>query len=694
MKIKNIGFIVLLLSFFFQINVQSQTAVKSEKAKKTEEKLKRKDEKEKKIHAKLVSKADKKYEDYEYADAIKAYKEVLKKSRKDEKVLQKLADSYYLTGDLRNAEKWYGELFRLNKEQQPDYLYRYGQSLKSVGHYERADEVLEIFNQKAASQNRAALVRNEKNYLEEIKSNSGRFEIADAGVNSEFSDYGGTIFDNKIIFTSARDTGSIAKINFKWTNKSFSKFYTADLLPDGSVGKVKPLRKKDHGKYNESSPIFTKDGRTMYFTRNNFTDGKRGENSKSVTLLKLYKAELVKGEWKNEKELPFNSNQYSTAHPALSPDEKVLYFASDMPGTLGESDIFKVAVNGDGSFGTPENLGAFINTEGRETFPFVSEENELYFSSDGRPGLGGLDVYVTKINEDGTFDDVQNVGQPVNGKQDDFAFTIDSKNRNGFFSSNRENAHGMDDIYRFTEIKKLVCEQELSGIVTDSESNEIVAKASLILFDENFNTLQSIESDEKGNYVFNKVKCGKKYAIRVVKEDFNRKDVSITLKKQNGKTELPIALQKVVKPIVAEPIAVNKVYVKPVKIANINIGSDLVKLLHIPMNFFDLGKSTIKKSSEPQLLKVVGALNQYPKLKLDIRSHTDSRSSSESNQVLSDKRAQSTRDWLISKGVDPNRLTAKGYGETQLTNKCADGVKCTEQQHQQNRRSEFIVVDM
>ncbi|HEU0126217.1 MAG TPA: OmpA family protein, partial [Flavobacterium sp.] len=346
------------------------------------------------------------------------------------------------------------------------------------------------------------------------------------------------------------------------------------------------------------------------------------------------------------------------------------------------------------SFGTPQNLGPEINTEGRETFPFISGDNELYFSSDGRPGLGGLDVYVTKINDDGTLDDIQNVGQPVNSKQDDFAFTIDSRNRNGFFSSNRENAHGMDNIYRFTETKKLVCEQELSGIITDAESNEIVANASLILFDENFNTLQNIESDAKGHYVFNKVKCGKKYSIRVVKEDFNRKDVSVTLKKENGKTDFPIALQKIIKPIETKQIAVNKVAVKPVKIANINIGSDLVKLLHIPMNFFDLGKSSIKKSSEPQLMKVVGAFSQYPNLKLDIRSHTDSRSSSESNQILSDKRAQSTRDWLISKGVDPSKLTAKGYGETQLVNKCADGVKCTEQQHQLNRRSEFIVVAM
>ena len=141
-----------------------------------------------------------------------------------------------------------------------------------------------------------------------------------------------------------------------------------------------------------------------------------------------------------------------------------------MPGTLGQSDLFKVSINLDGSYGRPENLGATINTEGRETFPFVSDENELYFASDGHPGLGGLDIYVSKIEKDNTFGEAQNVGAPVNGQQDDFAFMIDSKSRNGFFSSNREGGKGYDDIYKFTETRKLSCEQELTGIITDQEN--------------------------------------------------------------------------------------------------------------------------------------------------------------------------------------------------------------------------------
>jgi outer membrane protein OmpA-like peptidoglycan-associated protein/tetratricopeptide (TPR) repeat protein len=670
MEVKKISLVFLLWSIFSTVNAQNPFAGIS------------------------IKDADKKYEEYAYADAIKAYESLVNASKNDDKIVQRLANSYYFNGDLTGALKWYDELFKIKEDQDTETLYRYAQCLKSAGNYRKADEVLQKFNQKAVLEKRADLIRNEKNYLEAIKENSGRYEVADAGINSSLSDYGSVVCNNKIVFSSARDTGGVARSNFKWTNTSFSKLYTADLKSDGSVGKVIPFEKKKNEKFNVSTPVFTKDGRTMYFTRNNFTDGKRGRNDKNVTLLKLYKAEFIDNEWKNVKELPFNSDQYSTAHPALSIDEKTLYFASDMPGTLGQSDIYKVKINGDGSFGTPENLGPSINTEGRETFPFVSGENELYFASDGRPGLGGLDIFVTRIKGENVFDEVLNIGEPVNSKQDDFAFTIDAKNRNGFFSSNRENGHGLDDIYRFTETKRLYCEQNLSGKVTDEESKEVLANTSLTLFNDKFDVVGTVVSNEYGNYTFPNIKCGKKYTIRTSKTDYNAKEVSVNLKKENGDTSLQISLHKVFVPLATKAIEIKKVAISPVKLRAIKVGADVAKLLNLPMNFFDLGKATIKKTSEPQLQKVVDLLNQYPTIKLDIRSHTDSRSSSESNQILSEKRAQSTKNWLVSKGIDENRLTAKGYGETRLVNKCADGVKCTEKQHMQNRRSEFIIVAM
>jgi outer membrane protein OmpA-like peptidoglycan-associated protein len=638
-----------------------------------------------------IKEANDKYEKYAYVDAIKLYESAIEKGFKDEKILQRLGNSYYFNGELIQALKWYEELFAFNDQQESEYLYRYSQCLKSKGDYAKSDAVLDKFNQKLATDKRGVLFEANKNYLEEIKYNSGRFEIADAGINSNYSDYGSAILGNKLVFASARDTGTVVKKNFKWTNKSFTNLYTAELMSDGSVGNPQRFQKKVNTKFNESTPVFTKDGRTMYFTRNNFLNGKRGRDENKITLLKLYKANLIDGEWKNVQELPFNSDQYSVAHPALSTDEKTLYFASDMPGTLGQSDLFKVKINNDGTFGKPENLGTTINTEGRETFPFISDDNELYFASDGRPGLGGLDVFVSKINKDDSYDEIQNLGEPINSKQDDFAFIINTKNRNGFFSSNRENGQGVDDVYRFTETRRLICEQELTGKITDVETNEILSNVTLILFDENRQNALQVVSDQNGNYSFPNVRCGKKYTIKTSKNDYEIREISVAIKRGTGKTILPVSLEKKAIPLVAKTIMIKTVSVKSVTMKPIAVGTDLAKILNIPMNFFDLGKATIRKTSEPQLQKIVDILKQYPTLKLDIRSHTDSRQSASNNTILSEKRAQSTKNWLISKGVDGNRLTAKGFGETQLVNKCADGVKCSEKQHQQNRRSEFII---
>lgn len=619
-------------------------------------------------------KADEKYDKYAYIDAVAVYEKVAEKGYKDEKMFQRLGNAYYFNGELTKAAKWYTQLFAINNVQESEYLYRYAQCLKAEGNYDKADKVLEEFNKKVSTDRRGILFENNKNYLEVIKANSNRFEIADAGINSNLSDYGSTILNDKLVFASARDTGGVAKKTFKWTNGSFTNLYSAVLMPDGSVGTPERFQKNINSKFNESTPVFTQDGKTMYFTRNNFLDGKRRSDQYKVTLLKLYKATLVDGEWKNITELPFNSDQFSVAHPALSTDEKTLYFASDMPGTFGQSDLFKISINEDGTFGKPKNLGPEINTEGRETFPYISGDNELFFASDGRPGLGGLDIFVSKINSDLNFEEVQNVGEPINTKQDDFAFIINSKTRNGFFSSNRVNGHGLDDIYSFKEIKKLICKQELTGIVSDLGTGEILAGSKVVLFDEQFKSIAEVTSDLKGSYIFSDVNCGKKYYVRASKVDYETKEIPITVSKSSGNTSLPIQLEKRIKPIA--------------------VGTDLAKVLEIPIIYFDLDKATIKKESAFQLEKIVEILNQYPDLKLDIRSHTDSRQTAKYNEILSDKRAKSTIKWLVEKGVDPSRLTGKGYGETQLVNQCADGVKCSEEEHQLNRRSEFIITNM
>jgi len=620
-----------------------------------------------------VSEADKQYERFSYIDAIATYERVAEKGFKDEKMFQKLGNAYYFNAELAKAAKWYGELFAMNQNQESDYIYRYSQSLKSTGEYAKADKLLEQFNIKSGNDQRAKLFQNNKNYLEEIRANSGKFNVTHAGINSEFSDYGTSFSGNKLVFASARDTSGNGKKVFKWTNQSFTNLYSSEVQPDGNLAEPVRLGNRINSKFHEATPVFTKDGKTMYFTRNNFLHGKKAKNNQRITLLKIYKATLVDGRWTNITDLPFNSNYYSVAHPALGIDDKTLYFASDGPGTLGQSDLFRVNIIGNDTYSVPENLGPTINTEGRETFPFVSEDNELYFATDGRPGLGGLDIYATKIDKNLNFKEVKNFGSPINGPNDDFAFFIDSKSRSGFFTSNREGGRGYDDIYKFSEIPKLTCQQFLSGMISDQETGLFLPGSKVILFDEKFQIIKETVADEKGEYKF-EVECGQKYYVRAQKQDYETKEANIIIPTVNGDSNLSVQLEK--------------------RIKLIGPGTDLAKILNIPIIYFDLDKAIIRNDAAFYLEKIIAFMNQYPKIKIDVRSHTDSRQSAKYNELLSDRRAQSTREWIIKNGIDSSRITAKGYGESQLVNQCSDDVKCTEEEHQANRRSEFIIVSM
>jgi len=619
-----------------------------------------------------INSGDKKYDNYAYVDAIKTYEKVANKGYKSEDMFKKLGNSYYFNSDFEGAAKWYGELFAMNSVVEPEYYYRYAQSLKSTGDIAKANKIFDEFNTQSKNDTRAKLYKNDVNYLDEIKANSGRYKIEDAGINSKYSDYGSFVYNNKIYFASARDTGNFSQRKHKWTGEYFTNIYNADLNPEtGKAAKVNKFKSAINTKFHESSPVFTKDGKTVYFTRNNYINGKKGKDDNKITLIKIYKAELdSNNKWTNIAELPFNSDNYSAGHPALSPDEKTLYFSSDMPGSVGQSDLYKVSINSNGGYGTPENLGTTINTEGKETYPFVTNENEIYFSSDGHPGLGGLDVFVANIEENGTITNIQNVGGDVNSPNDDFAYIIDPVSRRGYFSSNKDGGQGSDDIYKFLETKKLKCIQELEGIITDAETGAILPGAIITLYDNQMAVKNSTVSDGSGKYSF-PVECGKTYNVRAEKPEYTTKEVNVTIAKTSGKTTLPIALEK--------------------STCKVTVGDDLGKCFGIKMIYFDLNKYNIRTEAALDLEKILVVLNDNPTMKLDIRSHTDSRATHQYNEVLSERRAKSTIKWLIKNGVAPNRLTGKGYGETQLVNQCADGVKCTEEEHQANRRSEFII---
>lgn len=631
-----------------------------------------------------IAEANKQYDQYAYYDAISAYERIANKGYKDEIMFQKLANSYYFNAELGKSVKWYAALFELNGNQSPEYFYRYSQALKSIGEYTKSDKMLEQFNIKSGNEQRAKLFDSNRNYLDQIKLNSGRYVISDAGVNTKFSDFGSSYSGSNLVFASSRTKVGMSKKVFDWNNQAFTNLYGYEIKPkvDTSISKkskiVSPklFGNRMNSKYHESSAVFTKDGKTMYFTRNNYINKKAGFDRNDVILLKIYKATLENNKWVNEIPLPFNSDQYSVSHPALSSDEKTLYFASDMPQSVGQSDLYKVTINEDGTYSSPENLGKSINTEGRETFPFITSNNELYFASDGYQGLGGLDIFVTSLQNDNTFTEVQNVGAPVNGPQDDFALLIEDSN--GFFSSNRDGGIGSDDIYKFIETKKLApkikCKQSLEGIVTDTETGLILPNCKVSLLDENFKLLKEMQSNDKAEYVF-EVECGKVYNVRSDKNEYETNEgVSVSIPNVSGKTVLPLKLEK--------------------RIKKIGIGTDLAKTLNIPIIYFDLDKSYIRPDAAFELEKVLAVMKQNPTMTVSVRSHTDSRQTAQYNASLSNRRAVSTREWLIKNGIEASRLTAKGYGESELVNECADNVQCTEEKHQKNRRSEFIVMSL
>jgi len=626
-----------------------------------------------------LNSADSDYDRWAYIDAIGLYEKVVKKGYSSRELIEKLGNAYYFNGQYADASKYYGKLFAEYEEGSisPEYFYRYAHTLQNIGSKEESEAYYRLFVKKAGNELQISKIRNnEKDLQKQILDNSGRLgEVVNLAINTPYSDYGGYIHEDQFYYTSAKDTGNLAKKRHSWTGDAFTNLYLANVEEVETEEKSSLIKGKVSSVLNESTAVLTKDGKTMYFTRNNILNGKRRFDDKKATKLKIFKAEQVNGSWSNITELPFNSDQFNTAHPALSPDEKILYFSSDRPGGIGQGDLWKVAITEIG-YGKPENLGPDINTEARETFPFVSGD-ELYFSSNGRVGLGGLDVYGAKIKQDGSFGVVQNVGAPVNSASDDFAYYIDRNSHKGYFSSNREGGKGKDDIYAFTELKPLMleCNQELHIKVVDGRTNRYIHDATVTLWDGVYNKKGESNAYKDPSYDLKQTyECGEFYRIKAEREGYISQEVSVSLPNENGITEKVIVLE-------------------PVKI-QIKEGDDLFKILKLNPIYFDLDKHFIRPDAAIELAKVQAVLEEYPNMKIDIRSHTDSRASHKYNEDLSSRRANATAEWLISKGIDRSRLTWKGYGETQLVNKCSDGIQCTEEEHQQNRRSEFIVTQL
>ncbi len=621
------------------------------------------------------------YNDFSYISTIKILEGIAEKGYTRPDLFEKLGNAYYFNNKMEEASKWYGKLIDAETGIDSEYYWRYAQALKGIGNYEESDKWMARFNESKPQDLRSKAFISKGDYLEAIESVSrADIEVVNLDINSQLSDFGTTEYEDQFVFASNRSGGKI----YKWNDEPFLDLYTAVKKEEGVYKDVKPFTTSINTEFHESTASYTPNGNYMFFTRNNYHKKRYREDVSKTNRLQLYRASKNDlGEWSKVKRIHFNSNEYSVAHPSINAKGNLLFFASDMPGTVGDSDIFVVNLSEDGTLGEPINLGKFINTQGRESFPFINSKGDLYYSSNGFPGLGGLDVFVvkdfeSKLSQKSSNYVVQNIGKPFNSISDDFGYYENLKTKEGFFTSNREGGKGGDDIYTFKIKKPAPCVQVVSGVVKDKKSGELLPEATVVLLDDSGSTVSTVTSDANAAFSFEDLGCDLNYLVRATKADYIGDEKRFTTPKKKQDLTLELSLE----PDVQE----------------IKVGDDLAKVLDIPIIYFDYDKYNIRPDAEFELQKVLAVMNEYPTMILDIRSHTDCRATRTYNKNLSNNRAKFTRDYLTSKGILGNRLTAMGYGEDQLVNNCAceptNKSSCTEEEHQLNRRSEFIIIKM
>ena len=570
-------------------------------------------------------------------------------------------------GIWEKASKWYQVLYdNYDHVLSEDDLFKYSDALKGIGRKQNADRILNLISEKDFENLTTApsfLKHKEQILLKNLK------------INTKYSEFG-PVFngDGTVVFASAADTGVFKTRKYKWNNQPFLDLYEASTQGNGyDLGGIKKLSKEVNTKQHEASVAFSPDGRTMYFTRNNDQRKKR-KKKKNINHLKIFAAQWIEGKWGSPKEVSFNSENYSTGHPALTPDGKQLYFVSDMPGGYGHTDIYVVDIGENGGFSEPRNLGPEINSNRKEMFPFVSED-KIYFSSDRKSGLGGLDIYQSSI-VNGSLENPVNLGKPYNSIRDDFSFALKSGENEGYLASNRKGGKGDDDIYYFKWEKpenSIENKNRVDGIVIDAITEAPVPQANIALFDSNNLKIAEIQTDDNGQFVLENLISNYDYTLNVKKEDYE--EIMETLA---TKDNLQIKLTQKLVPTDAIDIVEN------------NKKESMFKTEAV---YFNFDSFVIRNDAKDELDRLAAYLVNNESTKLKIESHTDSRGSAAYNKYLSGKRAEASKDYLISKGVSAEQIvSAIGYGEEQLQNDCFDGVSCSRQAHQLNRRSEFILL--
>ncbi|MFP5437277.1 MAG: OmpA family protein [Bacteroidia bacterium] len=593
--------------------------------------------------------ADKLFARFEYVDAAKEYLKLAQK-KKDPYVYKQLAESYFNVYNTAEAAKWYAKA--VETKQDAETYYRYAQMLKAVGKYEEANTQMQKFASLAPADQRAIAFGKDPNYLPKLRSQAKLFDEKILDINDDkYSDFGGVLTDdNTFYFTSSRNA---LRKKYGRNEEPYLDMYTA-TYNNGTFTKPEAIS-EINTKWHDGPACVSADGKVMFFSSESFVNGTYvKEGGASTGLIHLFRAEKKDGKWTNIKAVPFNGKTWSTGNASLSKDGKTLYFASNREGSMGNStDIWKVEIKGPNQYGEPVNLGPDVNTEGRENFPFITEDNKLYFASDGRKGFGALDIFMVDLLHKS---EPLNLGLPVNSPTDDFGFTFNTSKNIGFFSSNKA---GKDNLYLATPI----CGVEAVVVVTDKVTGKPIPAAKVAILDDRNNIIETRETAADGVLTYS-VDCNKAFQFQAEATGYENAAFAMAASK-GGKSTITATLNPLTSLIVNGRILLKNIY-------------------------FEFDRSFITKEAAFELDKLVQIMKQDPAMIISVKAHSDSRGSDEYNLKLSDERARATVQYVISQGIAANRISGKGFGETEPLVKCGDN--CTEEEHAKNRRTEFIIV--
>lgn len=630
------------------------------------------------IVAQPIKKAQKAMDKYDYTQAVSVLKKIVGNSKYQNEAIPMLAHCYRMQHDIFNTKAWYGRAVTL-ADAKPDAFLYYGQALQATGEYSAARKMFDKYE---------GLVHDGTGKMFSVHCDSvlgpwlnlkPKYEIKSVSkINTDQSDFGPSFYNGDLVYASDFMRNVTEGKKYGWTGRGYLDIMKS--TPDapgefwGEMGAPTVLNNKFNQIYHDGPSSFTANGNTAFFTRS-YRDKAKKENGFKTNLLKLFYCTKTDGDWGAVKPFFLNSPDYSIGHPALTPGGDTLYFASDMPGGEGGTDIWKCVREGEG-WSQPVNLGKVINTSENEMFPFVKSDGALYFASNGHPGYGALDVFSSK-EVSGAWSTPQNLHRPINGSFDDFALAFVPEAENGFFSSNRPGGVGNDDIYAFRklnieepkEIKKPVAELTcLSGYVKDKVSKNPLENATVFILNPNTGKVLVLKTDADGFYK-TCVETPADYVVKAMKPTYISDCLPFAVEQLKPGTTLNAP-----RDLMLDKLELDRIF----KIENI---------------YYDFDKYYIRADAEPELQKLITIMRENP-INVELGSHTDCRGSFAYNDRLSQNRAEAAVRYIVyTGGINVSRITAKGYGEHQLTNKCADGVFCSEEDHQLNRRTEFKITE-